>query len=128
MGKLLIIGAGGFVGAVLRYTISGAAQSLSRSVNFPYGTLTVNLIGCLVIGFLARLADAHGMFNPETRLFLFIGLLGAFTTYSTFGNETFALLRGGESLPALTNLTLHIVLGLGAVWAGQMLADALFRV
>lgn len=122
MSKLFLIGAGGFVGAVLRYVVSGVAQSLSHSAGFPYGTLVVNLSGCLMIGFLARLADLQGVFGPETRLFLFIGLLGAFTTFSTFGNETYTLLQGGEIGPALLNIGASVLLGLAAVWLGQGLA------
>jgi len=122
LSKLFLIGAGGFVGAVLRYVVSGVAQSLSHSAGFPYGTLVVNLSGCLMIGFLARLADLQGVFGPETRLFLFIGLLGAFTTFSTFGNETYTLLQGGEIGPALLNIGASVLLGLAAVWLGQGLA------
>ena len=92
MSKILLVGFGGFVGAVLRYGISGWVQRWTGSVNFPYGTLAVNLLGCLVIGLLAGLAEDRGLFTPEARLFLFIGVLGAFTTFSTFGIETLNLL------------------------------------
>ncbi|NUQ37371.1 MAG: fluoride efflux transporter CrcB [Caldilineales bacterium] len=122
MSKFILIGAGGFVGAVLRYVVSGAAQSLSHSAGFPYGTLVVNLSGCLIIGFLARLADLQGLFSADARLFLFIGVLGAFTTFSTFGNETYALLQGGEIGLALLNVGASVLAGLAAVWVGHGLA------
>jgi len=78
--KLLIIGLGGFVGAILRYSISGAIQSASRSISFPFGTLGVNVIGCFFIGLFSYLVETRGLFTPETRLFLAIGLLGSLTT------------------------------------------------
>ena len=75
--KLLIIGLGGFAGAILRYGLSGAIQSTSKSISFPFGTLGVNLIGCFFIGLFSYLVETRGMFSPETRLFLAIGLLDA---------------------------------------------------
>ncbi len=87
MAKILIVGIGGFFGAILRYWIGGWAQNLSGSSSFPYGTLAVNLIGCLAIGLLSQLAEASQIMTPETRLFLFIGLLGAFTTIWKIGDS-----------------------------------------
>ena len=90
---ILLVGIGGFIGSVLRYLVGGWAQQLSKSVQFPYGTLTVNLLGCFVIGLLSQLAEARGLFTPETRALVFIGMLGGFTTFSSFSNETFNLAR-----------------------------------
>jgi len=122
MHKIFLIGAGGFVGSVLRYVFSGYIQQLTKSAIFPYGTLAVNLIGCFVIGFLSHLADTRGIFTPETRALVFIGFLGGFTTFSTFGNESVNLFREGENLFALVNTGLHIVVGFGAVWLGRTLS------
>jgi len=127
MGKLFLIGAGGFVGSVLRYLVSGYVQRLTNNFEFPYGTLAVNLLGCLTIGALSYLVDMRGMFTPESRTFVFVGLLGGFTTFSTFGNESVALLRDGENLSALANVGAHVVAGLGAVWAGRALAALVWR-
>lgn len=127
MTKIVLIGIGGFLGAVLRYWVSGLVQEASRSVDFPYGTLAVNLIGCLVIGFLSQLAEGRGAFTPETRAFAFIGFLGAFTTFSTFSNESLNLLRDGDGLLALLNLGTHLFFGLGAVWLGRILAYLIWR-
>ncbi|HLF03276.1 MAG TPA: fluoride efflux transporter CrcB [Anaerolineales bacterium] len=127
MGKILLIGAGGFIGALLRYYVSGWAHQLAKDVGFPWGTLVVNLTGCLVIGVLSYLADVRGAFTPDTRAFVFIGIMGAYTTFSTFGNETMALLRDGETAPALANVGAHMALGLGAVWAGRALAGLIWR-
>ncbi len=123
----LYVGLGGFIGSVLRYWVSGAVQQSTGNSGFPFGTLAVNLIGCLVIGFLSELADMRGIFTPETRAFVFVGILGGFTTFSTFGNETMNFLRGGESLPALLNVGVHIFAGLGAIWLGRSLAYWIWR-
>jgi fluoride exporter len=125
--KWLVIGVGGFIGSVLRYLVSAYVQQLSQSVRFPYGTLVVNLVGCFIIGFLSQLADARGVFTADARAFVFIGLLGGFTTFSTFGNETLNFLRAGENFPALLNLGAHIFLGLGAVWLGRSIAHSIWR-
>ena len=127
MGKLLLAGVGGFLGSVLRYSVSGFVQGLSRSIDFPYGTLAVNLLGCLAIGFLSQLAEARGIFTAETRTLVFIGVLGGFTTFSAFGNETINLWREGESLLAVTNVAAHLVLCLGAVWISRALAYQIWR-
>ncbi len=127
MYRLILIGAGGFIGSVLRYLVSGYVQELSNSVDFPYGTLAVNFIGCLLIGFFTQLAEMYGAFNVETRAFLIIGLLGGFTTFSTFGNDTVNLLRHGESSLAFLNIAAHILAALFLVWAGRTLAYLLWR-
>lgn len=127
MRNALLAGAGGFVGSMLRYLISGCVQQLAPSAAFPHGTLAVNLAGCLIIGFLSQLSDRHGMFTAQTRVFVFTGVLGGFTTFSTFGNETMNLLREGENVPAFFNLGAHVVLGLGAVWTGRTVAYLIWR-
>ena len=127
MNKALLVGVGGFVGSILRYWVSGWVQQVTASAGFPFGTLAVNLLGCLVIGFLSQLADVRGVFTPETRALVFVGVLGGFTTFSTFSNETFNLFRDNEAVSALTNLTLQIALGLGAVWLGRTLAYWIWR-
>lgn len=122
MGKLFLAGIGGFIGSALRYAATGYVQQLSRSIDFPYGTLAVNLIGCFVIGFLSQLAESRGLFTAESRTFVFVGILGGFTTFSAFGNETMNLWRDGQSTLALANVAAHLVLGLGAVWISRALA------
>jgi CrcB protein len=122
VGKFFLAGIGGFIGSSLRYAVTGYVQTWSRSIDFPYGTLAVNLIGCFLIGFLSQLAESRGVFTAESRTFVFIGILGGFTTFSAFGNETMNLWREGENLPAMANVAAHLVLGLGAVWASRALA------
>jgi CrcB protein len=122
VGKFFLAGFGGFLGSVLRYSVSGFVQDFSRSIHFPYGTLAVNLIGCFAIGLLSQLAETRGAFTAETRTLVFVGVLGGFTTFSAFGNETINLWREGESGLALINIASHLVLCLGAVWLSRALA------
>ena len=127
MNQVLLVGAGGFIGSVLRYWMSGYIQQLARNTVFPFGTLAVNFLGCLVLGFLSHLAENYGIFTVETRLFVFIGILGGFTTFSTFSNETMNLLRDAQSLLAFGNIVGHFVLGLGGVWLGHSIAYLIWR-
>jgi CrcB protein len=122
VGKLFLAGLGGFIGSSLRYVVTGYVQQTSHSISFPYGTLAVNLIGCFIIGFLSQLAESRGVFTAESRTFVFVGLLGGFTTFSAFGNETMNLWRDGQNTFALANIAAHLVLGLGAVWISRALA------
>ncbi len=125
--NVFIVGLGGFIGSALRYLVGGWAQQLSNSLDFPYGTLTVNLIGCFVIGFLGQLAETRGIFGSETRLLVFIGLLGGFTTFSSFGNDTLNLARSGQMINALVNVFVNVTFGLVLVWVGRTLAYLLWR-
>ena len=126
MSNLLLIGLGGFIGAILRYSISGFVQGWSKGNPFPVGTLAVNILGCFVIGLLSQLAESQGLFSPETRALLFIGFLGAFTTFSTFGNDTMNLFQSSPWL-SITNVSAHIILGLVAVWIGRGMVLAVWK-
>jgi len=123
----LLIGVGGFLGSVARYTLSGTIQGLARSETFPYGTLVVNVIGCFAVGLVSYLAESRGAFTADTRAFIVVGVLGGFTTFSAFGNETINLVRGAEGWLASVNVIAHVVLGLGAVWAGRATAFSVWR-
>jgi fluoride exporter len=127
MTRILLIGAGGFVGSILRYALSGLVQDAARDSFFPYGTLAVNVLGCLAIGVLGELAEARGAFGVETRALLVVGLLGGFTTFSAFGNETMQLLRGAERVLAAANVLANVILGLAAVHVGRVAAQLVWR-
>lgn len=122
-----MVGFGGFIGSILRYAISGYVQDLFRSATFPFGTIAVNIAGCFIIGFFSHLAESRGVFSPDARVFVFIGVLGGFTTFSSFGNETINLLRDGQNLLAFANVTFHIILCLVAVWIGRVVAYSIWR-
>ena len=123
--NILLVGCGGFAGAVLRYLAALWVQQWAQGTRFPVGTLAVNVTGCLVIGLLGGWADHIGAFRAETRLVVFIGGLGGFTTFSSFGYETMALLRDGMAVAALANAGLQLSLGMLAVWAGYTAASLL---
>ena len=120
--QLLLVGVGGFFGSIGRFVITGLFNRFSPAMGFPVGTLTVNVIGCFLIGLLHGFSETRSLLGPDTRIFLFIGILGGFTTYSTFGFESIALLRDGAMLKASLNIFLHIVVGLASVWLGDVLA------
>src|SRR5499426_4844450 len=123
MRSLLYVGAGSFIGGIFRYLlVNWTSQILSPS--FPYGTLAVNVLGSLFIGFLAGMAESQPTFSTEARLFLIVGIVGGFTTFSAFAWETFSLAR--KSVGVL-NIALQLLLGLLAVWIGHLLAHATNR-
>lgn len=123
MAKVLLAGAGGFIGSILRYLIAVSLNQWADGARFPFGTLVVNCTGCLIIGLLSQLGEARGIFTAEARVFIFVGVLGGFTTYSSFGNETIDLWRTSKELMAVANIAGHLILGLGAVWLGRLLAE-----
>jgi CrcB protein len=116
----LLVGSGGFIGAVLRYGLSGLVQNAAPLSTFPWGTVVVNLLGCLLIGVIAGLVEARQLFTPEVRIFALIGVLGGFTTFSTFGYEAIALLRDAEYLRAVAYVGIQVFAGLALVWAGYV--------
>jgi len=117
---LLFIAVGGSIGAVLRYSASlGVASIMGRG--FPYGTLFVNVVGSLLIGLLSVMMLERFNVGPEWRAAIFVGVLGSFTTFSTFSLETLNLIEQGELIAAITNVLLSIVVCLIAVWLGVVL-------
>lgn len=121
MDRILLIGSFGLVGTLARYWMQGAVQRLTGST-FPYGTLTVNVIGSLVAGFVAALTLERVTLNPAWRSAILIGFCGGFTTFSALAYESFELARTGDQLRALLNLAAHVTLGIAAVWAGYVAA------
>lgn len=125
MNNIFLVGLGGFVGSILRYLVGNYLHQSNK--DFPFGTLVVNVVGCFVIGFLSHLAEARGMFEEHTQSFIFIGILGGFTTFSSFGNETIKLARDSQVMNAFANVSANVILGLIAVWLGRALAAMVWR-
>lgn len=125
--NLLLVGGGGFLGSVARYLLSGWATQMSHAGRFPVGTLVVNVAGCLLIGFVAGIAEHAQVLSASSRLFLVTGILGGFTTYSAFAYETYFLGREHLAMAAVANVGLQLVLGLGAVVVGSWIAVAVSR-
>lgn len=124
MSRLFLIGLAGFVGTICRYWLSGVVAR-RYGETFPLGTLVVNLTGCLLVGLLFYLLNERFVVNPTVRSVILIGLLGGFTTFSSFGLQTFTLLQDGEIGLATLNLTASNFIGLALVWVGYTLARIL---
>jgi CrcB protein len=122
--NILLIGAGGFLGSIARYFVSLLNLSISF-YSLPVGTLTVNVAGSLVIGFLTGIADKSMILSTEWRLFLMVGLCGGFTTFSTFTNENLMLLHNGQLLTVLLYTGLSVFLGFLAVYIGYVITNLL---
>ncbi len=118
--KYLLVAAGGALGSIARFELDGFVLRLA-SPYFPSGTFVVNVVGCAVFGAIIGLADGRSLLTPTGRLFLLIGLLGGFTTFSTFTFETFQLVRGGEYMRGVLNAAGQVVVGYLAMWAGYIL-------
>jgi CrcB protein len=124
MYHVFLVGLGGCIGSILRYGLSGLMQQWTDS-EFPFGTLAVNLVGCLVVGAVWSQVEYRQWLNPELRIFLTVGILGGFTTFSAFGYETFVLIRDGQYPWAVANIAANVVLGISAVIVGWMAAKAI---
>lgn len=118
---LLLIGIGSFAGGIARYLLTRWVQGASDSA-FPFGTMVVNVTGCLVIGLLYGLFERGNLMSPDLRLLLTVGLCGGFTTFSTFVHENFTLFGNGNMLHFILYTTLSFGLGLGAAWLGHLIA------
>ena len=122
MTNLLLVGCGGFIGSICRYSLNGLIQRFLSQPWLPYGTLVINLLGCFLIGLLSGLSEMRQFLSPEFRLMVFIGLLGGFTTFSTFGYESYGLAKNGDFSATLFNIAIHVIFGLFAVWLGDYIA------
>jgi CrcB protein len=118
---LIWIGAGGFVGSVLRFLVSKLITRWAASP-FPFGTFVVNIAGCFLIGLFYGLSQKGMLLSTEWRLFLIVGLCGGFTTFSTFSHENMMLLKDTAFIYSALYISLSIFLGLMAVYAGYILA------
>jgi CrcB protein len=118
--KIVLLLTGGAIGTLARYALGGFTHKVYTGT-FPMGTLMVNLLGSLVIGFLWGISESKNI-SPNYRTFVFIGLLGGFTTFSSYALETMNLIRENEVQQAITNILATNILGLVAVFAGFLLA------
>ncbi len=120
MTKYIMLATGGAIGTLLRYTLSGFTYKFLNG-GFPWGTLFVNLVGCFIIGLLWGVFEVENL-SANLRNFVFVGILGGFTTFSTFALESFSLLRDGEVKFALLNILASNILGILLVFAGFLLS------
>ena len=123
LSNVFLVGLGGLIGSITRYLCIFGVSRIIPVSSFPWGTLLVNVLGCLIIGFLGGLGTNKQLFAEAGRVFLFTGILGGFTTFSAFGLETFFLLRTSQFFLAFLNILLQLALGLGAVALGYWLSE-----
>jgi CrcB protein len=121
MKQVLLVGLGGFIGAVGRYKLGGWVLHHTADWRFPLSTFIVNVVGCFVIGVISGLAEKHDYFTSDVRVFLMPGVLGGFTTFSAFAYEGMFLMRRGESHVAFSYAALSVICGFFAVWIGLKL-------
>ncbi len=120
----ILVFIGGGIGAAARYWMQGLIYGRIHS-GFPFGTLAVNVLGCFLIGILMTAMEERFLVHPSLRIFLTIGILGGFTTFSSFSFETIQLFRDGELLFALANILVSIILCLTGTWLGVQLGKLL---
>lgn len=124
MQKTILIGLAGLAGTLFRYWLSGSVAR-QYGETFPWGTMAVNLVGCFLTGAVFHLTEERFLVDPTIRTVILIGLLGGFTTFSSYGLQTFMLLRDGEFGLATLNIATANVVGLLLVWAGYVFGKAL---
>lgn len=117
-----VIGMGGFLGSIARYSLGNYITRYFDETSFPVGTFAVNILGCFIIGFVGGLIEYRDLFSPEIRLMLLAGVLGGFTTFSSFGNESLFLFQQGELRTVLLYIGTSVICGLLAVWIGSRIA------
>jgi CrcB protein len=122
--QLLIAGIGGFIGSACRFWFSSVTYRILGQ-DFPYGTLFVNVLGCLLIGLLMTVFEDRFLVSPNLRIFLTVGILGGFTTFSTFSFETVSLLKEGSFLIAGANILSSLMICLAATWFGSAIGKLL---
>lgn len=122
MESIFLIGIGGFIGSIMRYLVTVWSQNLFQDSAFPIGTLIVNVTGCLLLGLLNGFAENHHFFTSHIRLFMFVGILGSFTTFSTFSYETIEMMQNGNSFNAFLNIAIQVIVGLLAAFIGLQIA------
>lgn len=122
--KFAIIGLGGFIGAIMRYVLTRFVLETTAVSTF-IGTLAVNIVGCLILGVIMQMIEIKMLLRPEMKIFLIIGLLGSFTTFSTFTYESYALFKAEEYWHAFGNVFGQITLGMAALWLGIFLGKAI---
>lgn len=119
----VVVGLGGALGAMLRYSISLYINTVTPDNGFPFGTLAVNMLGCLALGTLSSYVDSHTSFSPQLHMMLTVGIFGALTTFSTFSHETITLFKTGEIMLAGGYMLAQLTLGFLMVWVGFSLGN-----
>jgi fluoride exporter len=124
MSAWIAVALGGAIGSAARHGVNRLVHQHWPLARFPWATLTVNVAGCLIIGLLAGLVAAGRLpMRASWREFIFVGILGGFTTFSTFGLDTLVLMQTGETAEAVSNVAMHVAFGLGSVYVGLLIGE-----
>lgn len=126
MKNVLIVGLGGFFGAISRYKLGGVILHHTVNHKFPYSTFAINLLGCFLIGLLAGLAEKHHLINMQLKLLIITGFLGGFTTFSSFSLESIYLIKRGYILITLLYGFLSLIFGVLLAYLGDLLILKLY--
>lgn len=116
--QLALVGCGGFIGSSLRFATHVWIHRMVPYIQFPLGTLGVNVLGCLLIGYLGGIAEHRQALDASMRLFLLVGVLGGFTTFSSFAYDSLAMAQHSQYFSMLLNVLLQVVVGFSAAWLG----------
>jgi CrcB protein len=126
MKECIVVGSGGMIGAVGRYLMTLLVNSLSKGHPFPFSTLVVNFIGCFAFGIMSGLVEHSKIITPTMKLFIMVGIIAAFTTFSTFSHDIFVMIRNNQIMLAFFNLFIKVSFGVIAVWLGFIVTKSLF--
>ena len=124
---LIWVALGGAIGSMARFGVSAFVVKQVNPINFPWGTFSVNVLGCMLAGVFLVVAESMQSISQEARLFIVTGLLGGFTTFSAFGIETLGLIKRGELLIALSYASLSIIVGVMAMWLSYSLLKVMLN-
>lgn len=124
---LVWVALGGAIGSMARYGLSAFVVKQANPIHFPWGTFSVNILGCMLAGIFLLLAESMQTMSQDVRLFIVTGVLGGFTTFSAFGIETLALIRRGELFIAFSYASLSVILGVCAMWLTYSVLKMLFH-
>jgi fluoride exporter len=119
--ETLCVGLGGFLGAILRYCSNSLVSKLINTEQFPYGTFLVNITGCFCIGVVFGISRYIFQLDNHLKLFVLVGILGSYTTFSTFAYETLQLMENGKIISPFLNVFMQVTIGITAVWIGILL-------
>ena len=126
MKECIVVGSGGMIGAVGRYLMTLFVNSLSKGHPFPFSTLVVNFIGCFAFGIMSGLVEHSKFITPTMKLFIMVGIIAAFTTFSTFSHDIFVMIRNNQMMLAFFNLFIKVAFGVLAVWLGFFITRSFF--
>ena len=124
--ECIVVGSGGTIGAIGRFLMTSWINTLSKGHPYPFSTLVVNFLGCFAFGIMSGLVEHSKFITPNIKLFVMVGVIAAFTTFSTFSHDIFIMVRNNQLMLAFFNLFIKVGIGVFAVWLGIVLIRTLY--